>query len=201
VYEGFGLVPFESALSGVPCIFAAQSSLAETAPEGTATILPWDPDESAARAHTLLTDPHVRAQHVKALAEAAGSLTWVATAGAMVDVYREAASAPVRDAATLSRDAVSRERRLTAAHDVVVSRLVAEREHAQGMYDELNAEVGSGLSLIGPHGTLPENAQRALLTLSGNPALSRPVYGALAYMFVGVRALVHALRTMLRRSR
>jgi Glycosyl transferases group 1 len=201
VYEGFGLVPFESALSGVPCIFAAQSSLAETAPEGTATILPWDADESAARAHTLLTDPHARAQHVKALAEAAGSLTWVATAGAMVDVYREAASAPVRDAATLSRDAVSRERRLTAAHDVVVSRLIAEREHAQGMYDELNAEVGSGLSLIGPHGTLPENAQRALLTLSGNPALSRPVYGALAYMFVGVRALVHALRTMLRRSR
>ena len=43
VYEGFGLVPFESALSGVPCLFAPQSSLAEVAPPGTPTIVPWDP--------------------------------------------------------------------------------------------------------------------------------------------------------------
>jgi glycosyltransferase involved in cell wall biosynthesis len=201
VYEGFGLVPFESALSGVPCIFAAQSSLAETAPEGTATILPWDTAQSAERAYALLTNPDVRRQHVQALARAAEGLTWAASAGAMVEVYREAASAPVRDAATLSRDAVERERRLTAAHEVVVRRLIGEREHARRMYDDLNAEVGSGLSLIGPHGTLPETVQRALLTLSGRPALSRPLYGALSYMFLGARALGRAVRAVLPRSR
>jgi hypothetical protein len=201
VYEGFGLVPFESALSGVPCLFAAQSSLAEAAPEGTATILPWDPVESAAGAHALLTDPEVRAQHVQALARAAGELTWDATAAAMAEVYREAAQAPVREAGTLARDAVERERRLRAAHEAVVGRLIGEREHAQRMYDDLNAKVGSGLSLIGPHGTLPENAQRALLTISARPALSRPLYGALAGLFIGFRAVGHAITAPFRRTR
>jgi glycosyltransferase involved in cell wall biosynthesis len=201
VYEGFGLVPFESALSGVPCVFAPQSSLAEAAPEGTATILPWDPVQSAAAAYSLLTDPGARARHVRTLAEAARGLTWEAAANSMVEVYREAARAPLRDAATLARDAVGRERRLTEAHEVVVRRLIGEREHAQSMYDELNAEVGSGLSLIGPRGALPENAQRALLTISARPGLSRPLYGALAGLFVASRALGRAVNSLLRRSR
>jgi glycosyltransferase involved in cell wall biosynthesis len=201
VYEGFGLVPFESALSGVPCVFAPQSSLAEAAPEGTATILPWNPVESAAAAYSLLTDPDARARHVRTLAEAARGLTWEAAANSMVEVYREAAQAPLRDAATLARDAVGRERRLTEAHEVVVRRLIGEREHAQRMYDELNAEVGSGLSLIGPRGALPENAQRALLTISARPGLSRPLYGALAGLFVASRAFGRAVNGLLRRSR
>jgi glycosyltransferase involved in cell wall biosynthesis len=201
VYEGFGLIPFESALSGVPCVFAPQSSLAEAAPEGTATILPWDPAQSADAAHVLLTDADARARHIQALSAAARGLSWAATAAAMVEVYREAASAPVRDAATLSRDAVEREHRLTAAHETVVQRLIGERVHAQRMYDELNAEVGSGLSLIGPRGSLPENLQHALLTLSARPALSRPLYGALAYAFLAARAFNRAVWGRLRRAR
>src|SRR5205807_2604025 len=136
-HEGFGLVPFESALSGVPCVFAAQSSLAEAAPEGTATILPWDPAESAAASFALLTEPAARARQIRALADAAGKLTWAATARSMVEVYRAAAQAPVRGAGTLARDAVDRERRLTEAHETVVHRLVGERQHAQRMYDVL----------------------------------------------------------------
>ncbi len=183
VYEGFGLVPFESALSGVPCVFAPQASLADAAPEGTAAILPWDPAQSAAAAYALLTDADVRARHVQTLAVAARKLTWATAAAAMVDIYREAAVAPVRDAATLSRDVVAREGELASTHAAVVEQLIGERVHAQRMYDELNKEVGSGLSLIGPHGTLPENVQRALLALSAHPALSRPLYGALANAF------------------
>jgi glycosyltransferase involved in cell wall biosynthesis len=200
VYEGFGLVPFESALRGVACVFAPQSSLAEGTPEGTATILPWDEVRSAERVHALLSNAEERAQHVQALAEAAKALTWAGTAAATVDVYREAAQSSVRDAATLARDAVEREWRLTAAHEVVVRRLIGEREHAQRMYDELNAEVGDGLSLIGPHGALPENAQRALLTVSARPTLARPLYGALAYLFTASRAVNRALGGLLRRS-
>ncbi len=188
-YEGFGLVPFESALSGAPCLFAAQSSLGEVAPEGTATILPWDPSLSARAAHGLLIDDQLRARHLDALAGAARKLTWASAATATVQAYREAAIAPVRDAATLSRDMVEREAALTAAHQVVVKRLIGEREHAQRMYDQLNAEVGFGLSLIGPNGTLPENVQRALLTLSARPALSRPLYGLVSKGFALARAL------------
>jgi glycosyltransferase involved in cell wall biosynthesis len=191
VYEGFGLIPFESALVGVPCVFAAQSSLAKTAPEGTATIVPWDPQASAAGAYALLTDPAARTRHLDALATAARRLTWKATAGALVEIYREAAAAPVREAATLSRDAVERERRLSVEHDLEATRLVREREHAQHMYDELNAEVGSGLSLIGPHGALPEDLQHALLALGAHPALSRSLFGALARAFALARALRH----------
>ena len=192
-YEGFGMVPFESALAGVPCLFAAQSSLAEAAPAGTATILQWDAAESAAAAYALLSDERARAEHVAALAAAAAELTWQRAAAMMVETYRQAARAPVREAATLSRDAVAREARLTAAHETVVERLIGERRHAQRMYDDLNAEVGSGLSLIGPNGALPENLQRALLSLAAHPRLARPLFGGLARVFAATRALARAL--------
>lgn len=194
VYEGFGLVPFEAALKGVPCVFAPQSSLADAAPGETATIVPWDPAESATATNALLTDTDARTQNVEALASAGRALTWAATANAMVHVYREAAVAPVRDAATLSRYAFERERALTAAHEDLVRRLVDERKHAQAMYDELHAEVGSGLSLIGPRGTLPEDAQRGLLAISAHPALRRALFGAVAHAFRAGRVLNRMIR-------
>jgi glycosyltransferase involved in cell wall biosynthesis len=201
VYEGFGLVPFESALSGVPCLFAAQASLAETAPAGTATIVPWDPKASAAAAYALLTDADARRHHVDALAARARALTWDAAATAMVELYRQAALAPVRDSATLSRDLVKREARLSVQHEEEVAQLTAEREHAQHMYDDLNAEVGSGLALIGPNGALPDTVQRALLALTARPALSRPLFAAVARVFVLVRVVARPIRVLLRRSR
>jgi len=194
VYEGFGLVPFESALAGAPCVFAPQSSLAEAAPTGTATIVPWDPAASAAAAYALLTDTDARERHVSALAAAARELTWDAAASALVEIYREAAMAPVHAAATLARDEVEREARLSVVHELEAARLVGEREHAQRMYDELNAEVGSGLSLIGPHGTLPEGLQRALLALSARPAISRPLFSALSRGFLAARELARIVR-------
>ncbi len=199
-YEGFGLVPFEAALHGVPCLFAAVSSLAEGAMGQAATIVPWDPAESAAAASTLLGDPQARAQHVELLANAARELTWDRTAMAMVDVYREAALAPARDATTLSRDAVARERALTAAHAATVQTLIDERELVLGDYTELIAEVGPARSLVGAQGALPEDLQRGLLALSARPALSRPLYGGLARMYAIARTLGRALRAPLRRG-
>jgi glycosyltransferase involved in cell wall biosynthesis len=200
VYEGFGLVPFESALSGVPCVFAPQASLAEAAPSGTATIVPWDACASADAAHALLSDEQARERHVEALATRARSFTWDAAATATVELYREAAAAPVRDSATLSRDLVTREARLSVQHEEEVARLIAEREHAKGMYDQLNAEVGSGLSLIGPNGALPDSVQRALLALTARPALSRPLFAAIAGVFVLVRACTRPIAGLLRRT-
>jgi glycosyltransferase involved in cell wall biosynthesis len=201
VYEGFGLVPFESAIAGAPCLFAPYASLAEAAPDDTATIVPWDPVASAAAAHELLTDEAARERHVRSLAERARTLTWDATAAATVAIYSEAANAPVRDSATLSRDLVKREARLSVQHDAEVRQLVGEREHAKRMYDELNAEVGSGLSLIGPHGALPDSVQRALLALSARPALGRPLFAALSGVFFVVRAFSRPIRGLLHRPR
>jgi glycosyltransferase involved in cell wall biosynthesis len=192
-YEGFGLVPFEAALSNVPCLFAPQSSLADEAPAGTATIVPWDAQASAAAAYALLSDPAERSAQIQKLALAAAKLSWASAADAMVEIYTQAAVAPVRDAATLSRDAVRREARLSVEHEIEAAQLVREREHAQRMYEELNAEVGFGLSLIGPHGTLPEGLQRALLALSAQPALSRPLFALLSRGFVAARAVARLL--------
>jgi glycosyltransferase involved in cell wall biosynthesis len=200
VYEGFGLVPFESALAGVPCIFAPQASLAEVAPPGAASIIPWDPVSSAEHAHALLSDAAAREHHVRALAGRARELKWDAAAGAIVEIYREAAAAPVRDAATLSRDLVRREARLSVQHEEEVARLLGEREHARAMYDALNAEVGFSLGLIGPHGSLPEPVQRALLALSAKPALARPLFAALSWAFVAARAARHPGRALRRRG-
>jgi glycosyltransferase involved in cell wall biosynthesis len=196
VYEGFGLVPFESALDGTPCVFAPQSSLAEAAPEGTATIVPWDPVSSAAAVRPLLADGEARARHVQALSAAAHELTWTKAAASMVEVYGEAAAAPVRDAATLSRDAVARELGLTAAHQATVRTLIDERERVLRDYEELIAAVGPARSLIGPEGALPEDLQRGLLALSARPTMSRPLYGGLARLYATVRALGRALRAL-----
>jgi glycosyltransferase involved in cell wall biosynthesis len=200
MYEGFGLVPFEAALHGVPCVFAAVSSLAEGRTAEASTIVPWDPVSSAAAAHALLSDPTARARHVELLAGGAHELTWERTARATIEVYREAIRAPVRVAATLSRDAVAREAQLTAAHEAVVQRLIDERELVLGDYDALLAEVGPARSLIGEHGSLPADLQRALLALSAHPRLSRPLYGFAANAFRAGRALVRAIRRPLRRA-
>ena len=94
------------------------------APGNTATIVPWDPMASAAAALPLLSDGEARSSHVAALAEAAIALTWSEAASQLVEIYREAASAPTREAALLSRDAVQHERRLTEAHEAVNRRLI-----------------------------------------------------------------------------
>jgi hypothetical protein len=156
--------------------------------------------QSAAAAYALLTDPATRAQHVQLLADAALELTWERAAAVMVDVYREAVLAPVRDTATLSRDAVAREQELSTAHQAVVQMLIDERELVLGDYDELVDELGPGRGLIGPHGSLPENLQRALLALSAHPALSRPLYGLAAAVFRVTRAVARAARRPLRRT-
>jgi glycosyltransferase involved in cell wall biosynthesis len=198
-YEGFGLVPYEAALHGVPCLFAATTSLAEGAIGEAATIVPGDPTRSADAAAKLLHDPRVRARQLELLAGAARELTWDRAAVATIDAYREAAAAPEREAATLSRDAVARERELTAAHAETVQTLIDERELVLNDYNELVEAVGPARSLVGPQGTLPEDLQRGLLALSARPALSRPLYASLARLYSLARALGRTLRAPLRR--
>lgn len=203
VYEGFGLVPFEAALSGVPCLFASQSSLAEVLPADMAAIVPWDPELSADKAHELVVNPVARAEHLETIIDSARRLTWAAAAETTVEVYREAAVAATREATALSRDELEREdelHELLEAHDALVARLVADRdkvhgmyEHARRNYDELNAEVGFGLSLIGPNGTLPDDVQRALLALSARPRFSRAVYGPASKLFRAGRAIARGV--------
>jgi glycosyltransferase involved in cell wall biosynthesis len=191
VYEGFGLVPFEAARAGVPCLFAAQSSLAEILPRDASTLVAWSPALSATAVLPLLEDPRARSAHVKVIRDAGSKLTWRRAAAEIIEVYREAIVAPSRAGLAVSRDHVRREHeidRLRAAHAEEVAQLLVEREEARRLYWGLREEAGYGLSLIGRRGSLPDEVQRALLALSARPTISRPLYGAAAAAYRAARA-------------
>ena len=94
VYEGFGLVPFEAAALGVPCIFAPQASLAEVLPAETALIEPWDEVVTAGRTVEVLTDEGVRRRLIAEVLAAGETYRWRTTAAALVSVYQQALDGP-----------------------------------------------------------------------------------------------------------
>ncbi len=198
VYEGYGLVPLEAGQAGVPCIFAAQTSLAEVAPQA-ATIVPWDAGASAAAVRPLLSEGEQRDAHVALLAGLAARRSWADTAQETLLAYREALIAPVRESAMLIAEAVRHDRELgerIEAHDAVVARLATERDHSDSegrkaweAYLHLKEEVGIGLGLIGPKGALPEDVQRALLALSRRSWFGMLVLTPVALIFRAARAI------------
>jgi glycosyltransferase involved in cell wall biosynthesis len=109
VLEGFGLVPYEAAAHGVPCLWAPGSSLSELLPDDRAGVVPWDAERSAEQALALMRDDDAREGNLEAIAAAASGLTWDATAAGLLDVYRATADAPASAGATtlgsLSEDA------------------------------------------------------------------------------------------------
>ena len=98
VHEGFGLVPFEAARAGVPCLFAAQTSLAEILPPDTARIVQWNARLSADAALELMTDEEARHAQIAAILAAGERFTWQHTGELLMDVYRQVVAAPMRPA-------------------------------------------------------------------------------------------------------
>ena len=70
-YEGFGLIPFEAAVAGTPCLFAHVSALRDTLPADAATLVPWDAARSAQRVIDVLRDPARARRGRRAVREAA----------------------------------------------------------------------------------------------------------------------------------
>src|SRR5262249_19560215 len=96
-YEGFGLIPFEAADAGVPCLFAPQASLAEILPRDLALIEPWNAALTADRAIRLIGEASERDRFVKAVRKVSQRYRWDRTAEALALVYSEAADAPAVD--------------------------------------------------------------------------------------------------------
>ena len=74
VLEGFGLVPFEAAEHGVPCMWAPGSSLSELLGDDAAEIVAWDADRTAERALALMRRPEERERNLAAIRAGARSL-------------------------------------------------------------------------------------------------------------------------------
>ncbi len=148
--EGFGLVPFEAADHGVPCMWAAGTSLSELLPDGGASIVAWDARLSADSAIELLRDPRARERNVESIREAAQGLTWDAAAASLVDLYELTCDQPATPASSLQR--------------------------RQGLMGGMISE--NGLRLVGPGGALPASVERPLLALATHPRIGMPVFRA-----------------------
>ncbi|HMJ36427.1 MAG TPA: glycosyltransferase [Baekduia sp.] len=118
-YEGFGLIPFEAAAAGTPCLFAPVSSLRDTLPAAAALLAPWDARASAAAAIDVLRGGPAAEEHVAALRAAAAPLTWTATGDALIAAYRDAVRLPAPRAARLADDLARAEHDFWKVRDLV----------------------------------------------------------------------------------
>lgn len=160
VVEGFGLVPLEAAAAGVPCLFAAQTSLREVVPESLASLVAWNAPASAARVIELLTDGDARTRHVRQLRDAADRWQWKPLIGLLEASYRQAVQAPFRVAASRAWQELERERSLA--------------EFAR-MHLDLVGHLGDRAALARDDGFFTADQQRGLLRVGSRPALARAV--------------------------
>jgi glycosyltransferase involved in cell wall biosynthesis len=116
-YEGFGLIPFEAAAAGTPCLTAPVSALRDTLPAELALLAPWDAPASAARAVGVLTPGAARDALVAGLRDAGAPLTWSATGAALLDAYRAAVRLPAPATARLAGDLARAEHDYWSARD------------------------------------------------------------------------------------
>lgn len=178
LYEGFGLIPFEAARAGAPCLFAPVSALGETLPAGLATLVPWDADASAAAVAPLLEDGAARTAHVAGLQAAAAGFTWDAVAAQLVDVYRR----------TLETPRPYREVDQTDFHEAGLALERLRRAHNDLL--DLHHGIGdAGMGLVGPEGVLDEPDRRAVLAVIRRPALGRPLMALIRLGYRIVRRL------------
>lgn len=152
VREGFGLIPFEAAAHGLPCLWAPGTSLSEILPDSAAEIVPWDPVAAADRALELIRDPGRRDRNVEAIRSAGATLTWQATAQALLELYRATCDEPGSPAGALER--------------------------GQGLMRGGLSE--DAVRLVGPGGALPAGLERPLLALATHRRVGDPVFRAIA---------------------
>jgi glycosyltransferase involved in cell wall biosynthesis len=151
IHEGFGLIPFEAADHGVPCLWAPGTALSEVLPDAAAGIVPWDAAAAAERALELLHDETARARNLEAIRSAAAGLAWDIVGHQLIEVYHACCNEPPTPSSA--------------------------RERAEGlMRSDLSDDA---VRLIGPDGALSREMERPLLALATHPQIGAPVFGAI----------------------
>jgi glycosyltransferase involved in cell wall biosynthesis len=151
--EGFGLIPFEAAAAGTPCLAAPVASLAEFLPVDATVLVPWDPELSAARVQPILED-EVEAVALVDQIEAAGERhTWDRHAALVIDAYNSALRLPAPPTARLG------------------ARL-AEAEHAY--WRQRDAIGAAGYALVDPDDPLLSPEEREALVAAARGRRTRP---------------------------
>jgi glycosyltransferase involved in cell wall biosynthesis len=148
VQEGFGLVPFEAADHGVPCLWARGTALGEVLPETAAGIVPWDVASSADNALELMRDQRTSAGNVQTVRGAAAALRWDISAERLIEVYNATCNQSSAPAGALERSTGLMRRGLSE----------------------------DAIRLVGPDGVLPLDVERPLLALAMRKRLRTPVF-------------------------
>jgi len=92
--EGFGLIPFEAAHFGAPCLSTRQGGLAEVLPAGIPTILGFDAVSAAATARTLLDDPAAGQKVVEEILGKGAEFTWEKVIAELMVLLTEVTARP-----------------------------------------------------------------------------------------------------------
>lgn len=161
-YEGFGLLPFEAANAGRPCLSAPVASLRELLPDEVTTIVPWDAAQTAVAAHLVLTDADRAAELVRGVRAVAEGLTWDRAAVTVLDAYDRALHSRPSSAAGLTDGSLIEDVR----------------------YWGLRHDIGAtGMSLVDPkHPLLPVRAQRSVAALARRRATRGPFLALLGLL-------------------
>ncbi|HEY0167854.1 MAG TPA: glycosyltransferase [Jatrophihabitans sp.] len=94
ISEGFGLVPFEAAHYGVPCLSTRQGSLVEVLPEDIPVIDEFEPVRAAETARALLDDPAAGQKVVDQILSKGAEFSWARVASDVLEVLHEVTSRP-----------------------------------------------------------------------------------------------------------
>ncbi len=178
-YEGFGLLPFEAAQSGLPCLFAAQASLAELAGDA-ATIIPWDAHASATAVLPLLSDGPARDHHLSQL-RALPIPSADNVAQQLIAVYEQALSDPPSEASPRIWQELDRERYIVRL-DRDIDDLKRTAQEYQDAYHALEDRVRIGLPLIDNGGLLTPAQQRGLMRVASRRGLGSAVLAPLGLL-------------------
>jgi GT2 family glycosyltransferase/glycosyltransferase involved in cell wall biosynthesis len=173
LHEGFGLLPYEAAEAGVPCLFAPQSSLAELLPSRLALLERWDPEASADRAMEVLSENGRRLEHVRSLRAAAAGLSWDRTAIELKKLYEDVVGEPMREAKRLTMELTERDALIQFRYADIAS------------FDRIDR------LLVGPGGALPAELRRAVLGIANRRFLRAIVFGPLILAYRLVYFLRH----------
>lgn len=182
-YEGYGLTSLEAASAGLPCIYAACTSLAEVVGPHAATIVPWNAAASAAAAAGLLHDGDQRERHLALLSQALGRCDWEPIVDSLIGVYLAAVSSPYRASSPRAFEELQREQLIADLHvghqelGARVAALGARVAALDAAYMDLGARVAHGLPLIDRGGLLTRSQQRGLMRIATRGWLKGPLLG------------------------
>lgn len=172
LYEGFGLIPFEAARAGVPCLFGPQASLVELAGPEAATLVPWNAELSSDAVFPLLSDGAERQRHIRLLLDAANRAQWSEVVPGVIASYERTVAAPWPAAAPRAWQELEREQYISILGEND-ERAKAIADEYQRAYHDLRSNVGIGLPLVAEGGLLSRDEQRGLMRLASRRPLHR----------------------------